>query len=251
MHCILDTIPVSEYATAYQKGSTLLANVKGHVGKERILKLDIEHFFENITDTMVYQYAFPRAYFPPAAAALLTSLCCYEGYLPQGAPTSSAISNLVMKSFDRYLGQWCEERSITYTRYCDDMTFSGEIDEEILQNKVRSYLEAMGFSLNLRKTRLAARHQRQQVTGIVVNKKPQTSREYRRKLRQELYYCKKFGVASHLQASKEITARKKDLEAYLQSLMGRVDFVLQIDPENLFFQGAKEQVRQWQKDFGL
>lgn len=95
-----------------------------------------------------------------------------------------------MRPFDIYMDGWCRERGIAYTRYCDDMTFSGDFDAAALCSKVRSYLEAMGFTLNEKKTKLLTGDVRQSVTGIVVNDKLQVSREYRKKLRQEVYYCK-------------------------------------------------------------
>lgn len=191
LHHILDQMPVSPYATAYRKGTGILLNARGHVGAKQLLKLDIRDFFGHIIIPMVQRCAFPSRYIPPSVAMLLTYLCCYQEYLPQGAPTSAAISNLVMKPFDDYMGSWCEERGIRYSRYCDDMTFSGDFDAGAVIRKVGGFLNEMGFELNQEKTHVIPACRQQMVTGIVVNHKPQVSKEYRRKLRQELHYCEK------------------------------------------------------------
>ena len=249
---VLADFPISDYAMAYKTGTAIVENAKPHAGMKEILKLDIRNFFDSITYFQVYRNAFPAVYYPPPIRTMLASLCCCRDSLPQGAPTSPAVSNLVMKPFDEYLGAWCEERGIRYTRYCDDLTFSGKFDRREVQNKVRGFLAAYGFELNEKKTRLQKAHQRQTVTGIVVNEKPQASREYRRRLRAEVYYCSKFGVESHLQRyggegpQKEAVPREagEACVRYLQKLQGKINYVLQVNPEDPEFCRAKELVKE-------
>ena len=143
-----------------------LANAGPHTGRKQVLKLDISHFFDSILFPRVISAAFPDTLFPPAAAALLANLCCCRERLPQGSPGSPAISNLVMRPFDESMRRWCEARQIVYTRYCDDMTFSGDFDPAAVYHKVKSYLEAMGFSLNEKKTKLLKDGVRQSVTEL-------------------------------------------------------------------------------------
>lgn len=228
-------------ATAYREGASILQNAAPHAGQKQILKLDIEDFFGSIDFAMVYRHAFPRAYFPPQTAALLTALCTHNGYLPQGAPTSAAISNLVLRDFDLHMADWCKAHGIRYTRYCDDMTFSGDFSAKAVESKARGYLGKLGFSLNERKTRLLRGGTRQIVTGIVVNERPQASRAYRDSVRQEIYYCEKFGVASHLNRKYGSSALTET--AYLQSLLGKVNFILQANPQDRAFQTARDAVR--------
>lgn len=249
LHHILDQLPVSSYATAYQKGAGILHHAGMHTGAERILKLDIRDFFGTILFPQVYRYGFPTIYFPPAVGTLLTNLCCYRDCLPQGAPTSAALSNLVMKPFDEVIGAWCEERGICYSRYCDDMAFSGDFDAGMVIGKVRGCLSTMGFELNQKKTQVVSRHRRQMVTGIVVNLKPQVSRTYRKKLRQEIYFCRKFGIEGHLnrvQDTRYLPMGEGGIRRYRLSLLGRVNHVLQINPEDRYFQKVKHQMlREW------
>lgn len=232
LHHILDASPCSEYATAYRKGISIADNAKPHVGKEKLLKLDIRDFFGSITYQLVYQYAFPAQYYPPPVRMMLAHLCCYRDCLPQGAPTSPAVSNLVMKAFDEYIGAWCRKREISYTRYCDDMTFSGAFDERELKYKVKNFLLRMGFELNEKKTRRAGQGSRQSVTGIVVNEKLQTGRDYRRKLRAEIYCYKKFQV------------RQDEGQEALQKLLGKVRYVLQVNPKDLYFRNAERELKE-------
>ena len=100
---------------------------------------------------------------------LLTYLCTYYNVLPQGAPTSAYISNLVMKAFDEELGGWCKENNISYTRYSDDMTFSGNFNPSVVIIRVRKMLRSLGLKLNDKKIAVIGKNKQQLVTGIVVN----------------------------------------------------------------------------------
>ena len=123
---ILSQLPVSKFATAYQKGSSTRKNAEPHIGKKSLLKLDITDFFGSISFEQVLCAAFNTRYVSKQVGFLLTSLCCKNDALPQGSPTSPALSNIVMRRFDDQIGRWCNQRQITYTRYCDDMTFSSD-----------------------------------------------------------------------------------------------------------------------------
>lgn len=113
---ILNNKQISEYAKAYHHGISLKDNAYPHLNKKIILKLDIIDFFENINFYEVYKTCFNVPYFPESVGYLLTYLCTYESRLTQGAPTSSYISNLVMKEFDEEIGEYCNQRDISYTR---------------------------------------------------------------------------------------------------------------------------------------
>lgn len=153
----LYTLSVSEYATAYCKNSSLLKNAEPHIGQQRVLKLDVSGFFDSIDFGKVYG-AMCELGFSKPATTLLTNICTYNSILPQGAPTSPQMSNLVMKRFDERIGKWCGERGINYTRYCDDMTFSGGkavLNAKEITQLVSRALWKMGFKLNMKKQRLS------------------------------------------------------------------------------------------------
>lgn len=247
---VLSHFPLSPFATAYREKCSTLDNARPHVEQKQILKLDIESFFDNITFIHAYRL-FRKTELPIAVVTLLSRLCCYRDALPQGAPTSPAISNLIMKGFDDSMGQWCQERNIVYTRYCDDMTFSGDFDARQVKNRVSGLLYEMGFALNVRKSRLVMMDKRQTVTGIVVNQKPQLARDTRRGLRQEVYFCQRFGVTSHLMRTGAFNPKVSQQEQrlrYLQSLQGKIAHLLQINPDDDEFQNAQSAVRRLLKE---
>ena len=261
LHHILDGRPTAACASAYHRGASVASNAAPHVGRPVIMKLDIEDFFGSITVPMVLRHAFPGQYGPPAVGMLLTALCCCRECLPQGAPTSPAVSNLVMRPFDEYMERWCKEREIVYTRYCDDMTFSGDFDVSEVRRKVYGFLQAMGFTPNREKERILTQGSRQIVTGIVVNRKMQVPRDYRRKLRQELYYFRKFGAEEYLRRmeasdcravgparpdvpdSQDASGSPARVGRYLEALLGKINFVLLVNPEDPWFREAGAEIK--------
>ena len=219
---------VSPYATAYIFGTSAIKNACPHLKQNTILKLDIRKFFDHIIYPVVKDKVFYAEKYSEENRILLSILCLYRDALPQGAPTSPIISNIIMRDFDNLVGDWCGEKGISYSRYCDDMTFSGDFNHREVISFVKAELKKMGFYLNDSKTVVAGKGQKQIVTGIIVNEKINTPLSYRKKIRQEMYYCKKFGVASHIEKEKLDMC---ELE-YLRKLLGRVNYVLSADKNN-------------------
>lgn len=233
---ILNDRSISKYAKAYHKGISLLDNAIPHVNKKIILKLDIKDFFENISFLDVYNSCFPIEYFPKSVGMLLTYLCTYDDHLTQGSPTSAYISNLVMKDFDEAVGSWCCINNITYTRYSDDMTFSGDFNPSEIIIKVRKLLYKLGLELNNNKIHVVNNSSSQRVTGIVVNEKAQVNLKYRKEIRKEMYYIDKYGIKSHLKQCNTDCSSSE----YLKVLYGKILYVLQIDKDNKEFLRYKE-----------
>ena len=236
---ILAYYPVSKYAKAYAFGSNVQKNAIPHVGKKKILKLDIEGFFDNIIYTRVKDIVFYKEKFSEPIRVLLSMLCYHRDSLPQGAPTSPAITNIIMYDFDEIVGSFCNEKGISYTRYCDDMTFSGDFDEKEVIALVKQELKKLGLFLKNRKTAVIPNTKRQTVAGIVVNEKINLTKEYKKKIRQEMYYINKFGLDQHLKRTGET-----DKQKYLLSLKGRIAFVLQTTPNDEEFLGYKIHLKQ-------
>ena len=232
---ILNNKSISKYAKAYKKGISLKDNAKPHIGKNIILKLDIKNFFDNISFLDVYNSCFSIGYFPKSVGTLLTSLCTFDNHLIQGSPASAYISNLVMKDFDDTIGLWCKKKHISYTRYSDDMTFSGNFDPSIVIKKVRKMLYKLGLELNNNKIHVIKKNACQNVTGLVVNEKVQVNSKYRRQIRKEVYYIKKFGIASHLEKCNINISKEK----YINMLLGKINYVLQINSQDKEFQEYK------------
>lgn len=246
----LDKIPVNETAYAYRKGCRVKDPAIVHyvVDKEYLLKLDIRDFFGSIKASDVY-HVFEDA-FPEAEKELIvffTNICCLNGKLPQGAPSSPALSNIIMRPFDDEVSEFARKKGIIYTRYSDDMIFSFNEKElaETIEELIGETLKKYGFKLNLRKTRLSRRKgQRCSVLGIVINEKLRLPVEYRRKIRQEIYYIRKFGIKHHMAKSrvngtdyglclyKEPLVPDEDAFEYLRKIKGRIEYVLGVDPDD-------------------
>lgn len=232
---ILVQYPISGYAKAYKPGGSIQKNARPHVGKKKLLKLDIEGFFDHINYSQVKDTVFHEKKFSEPIRILLTMLCYYKESLPQGAPTSPAITNIIMYDFDETVGDFCKNKKIAYTRYCDDMTFSGDFDEREIIGFVRSELLKLGLFLKNRKTAVIPATKRQTVTGVVVNEKLNITKEYKKNIRQEMHYIKKFGLDEHLNK-----CGIEDKQKYLLSLRGRIAFVLQTVPNDREFLGYKK-----------
>ena len=232
---ILIQYPISKYAKAYKPGSSIQKNARPHVGKKKILKLDIEGFFDHILYSRVKDTVFYEEKYSESIRILLTMLCYYNDSLPQGAPTSPAITNIIMYDFDETVGAFCNEKNIAYTRYCDDMTFSGCFDEREIISFVKGELRKLGLFLKNRKTAVISASKRQVVTGIVVNEKMNVTKDYKKTIRQEIYYIKKFGLDEHLKR-----LGISDKQQYVLSLKGRIAFVLQTIPNEYEFVEYKD-----------
>ncbi len=233
----LDHLECSDYAVAYRKGKNIKNTLFMHENQRLVLKLDIKNFFGSITENMVKNKVFNCE-----SGDVLTKLCCFNNHLPQGACTSPVISNLVMKDFDEKLGEFCKKRHIRFCRYSDDMIFSGDFNPGEIIREVRKMLKEMNMELNAEKTVIASKGSQQKVLGVVVNEKMQLSSDYRRKIRQEIYYCNKYGVKNHIINSnneKYIARDEKnnirfvDTEGYVKSLAGKISYALFINPRDL------------------
>jgi RNA-directed DNA polymerase len=219
---ILYKCRVSRYAKAYIPKRSIKDNAKYHINQKIVLSIDIVDFFGSLSYTKVYQFFRNLGYARPVST-ILSNLCCRKGSLPQGAPTSPALSNLLMDRVDKRIIGFTKKNKIRYTRYADDMTFSGNFDPGMVIKFVRSTLEDENLKVNEGKIRVRQQHQRQEVTGIVVNKKLQAPKELRNKLRQAVYYIEKYGLSSHLDRTKNLKAN------HILHLMGIANFIIFIN----------------------
>lgn len=222
---ILYKCPTSPFAKAYKKKVSLKDNVKFHRGQKIILTLDIKDFFGTIQYNEVFHF-FGSLGYRKEVAVLLTNLCTLNGSLPQGGITSPALSNLIMLSLDKRIAAYCRKNKIRYTRYADDMNFSGDFQPGEVIRFVAMVLESKGFVLNHKKTRTRLPHQRQEVTGIVVNEKIQVDIQKRKMLRQSIYYIKKYGIDSHCRRM------KRDKLIHLKELLGLANFICFVNPKD-------------------
>lgn len=222
---ILNNLSFSAYAKAYISGKSVKDNARFHQNCKVVMTLDINDYFGNIHFNKVLELFLSLGY-KENVSVLLANLCTFRKALPQGAPTSPAISNLCSLELDNMISVFTKERGVRYTRYADDMTFSGDFNAKWLYKKIKEIVIKNGFCLNYKKTRFLYCWQRQLVTGLVVNKKMNVRKDIRKKLRQEVYYIKKHGIDNHMAY---IGEKKSN---YLEHLIGIAGYATFISPKN-------------------
>jgi len=187
-------------ATGFDPGVSIAHNAAMHVGQAVVIKLDVKDCFPS-TDAKRIDHYFRRVGWDAECAALLTKLVTHNDGLPQGAPTSPRLSNLVNYALDCQIERAIQKYKGTYTRYADDITVSYPKD---YPNHVRGTVQSVrrvckshGYTVHTRgKLRIVRRHQQQRVTGLVVNDKVALPRAKRRWLRAVEHRLKTTGQAS-------------------------------------------------------
>jgi retron-type reverse transcriptase len=196
---ITSRLEVHPACHGFVQGRSIRTNATPHVGAPLVLRLDLRDFFSSVTRQRVYRL-FRRIGYAHAVAQLLTNLTTLDGVLPQGAPTSPDLANAAASTMDLRLTALCSRRDIAYTRYADDLTFSGSaVASRRTKRVIERIVRDEHFYPNEKKARYVSSGGRQLVTGLVVNEKVNWPRRYRRWLRQEVYYLQRFGVEAHLE----------------------------------------------------
>lgn len=225
---ILINIQVSDYAMGFKNDTSIMDNAKKHLNKECVINLDIKDFFPTITFERVFRI-FSYYGYTKEVSFFLAKLCTYKDQLPQGSPASPCLSNIVCLKLDARLSSLAIKYEADYTRYADDITFSGKCGMNKIIEIASVILKEEGFYINDCKTRIAYKHQRQEVTGLIVNNsKVKVNRFYKRDLWQQIYYCKKYGIKNHLE---KIECNKS---FFKEHMYGRAYFVNMIEPDEGF-----------------
>ena len=237
---VLERCHVSPFAFAYVKGRQMNTCAAVHAGHQTLIHLDIQNFFGSITEEMVTGALMSQTGYPREAARFLAALCCAHKRLPQGGLASPALSNIVFEPLDQLLHSCALECGCVYSRYADDIFFSGNPRApELLIARAESLLRQFGFALNREKTRIIHQGRRMNVLGITVNSPQiQVNRQYRRKLRQEVHYLLQYGVGA------DGVAEHGGMLSYTQQLLGKVSYLLQIHPQDAWALQARDHLRQ-------
>ncbi len=246
---LLDRIAPHQAAYGYTRERSVLDHARAHSGQAVVLKFDLQDFFAAVRARRVHAL-FETLGYSDAVARELTALCTtatpepvlrrmYEEggltwaqlqrlrdpHLPQGAPTSAALANLCAFRLDLRLDGLAYVLGARYTRYADDIVFSGETHLSNVVRRVESWVGRIaleeGFALNHRKTRCLTAGRRQAVCGIVVNRQSNLPREEFDRLKAILHQCVKSGSAA------QNRDRKPHWREYLQ---GRVAWAAQVNP---------------------
>jgi retron-type reverse transcriptase len=240
---IVSKLPAEAAAHGFLPGRSILSNARPHSGQRIVVNLDLEGFFPSIGFPRVRK-VFERAGYSPAVATIMALLCTesprtiavFEGAtfyvatgprgLPQGACTSPGLSNQVARRLDRRLSGLAAKLDLAYTRYADDLTFSGDEGLEgkigYLIARVRHIAQEEGFCLNESKTRVQRRNRPQMVTGLVVNDRPGVLRSEVRRLRAILHRARFEGL------DRQNRSGIPDFRAWLR---GKIEFVRMARPD--------------------
>ncbi len=231
---ILKTIPINSSAHGFTHKKSIITNSSIHKGQKELLKLDLKDFFPSIKINRVI-YIFKQLGYPNNVAFYLSAICCYDDYLPQGAPTSPILSNIISRKLDNRLIKLAKKFGLKYSRYADDLTFSGDLIPAKFIEYITSIVNNEGFEINETKTRLYKNKGKRIVTGIsVAENEIKVPRNYKRKLKLELNFIKKYGLDSHISKKK---IRKHN---YLFSIAGKVNFWLSVEPKNQYALQSKK-----------
>lgn len=231
---ILSHIKISGCAHGFVPKRSILTNAKLHLSNDYLLKLDLKDFFPSIPINYVIS-VFKSQGYSFKVSSYLAAICCYNEHLPQGAPTSPALSNIIAHHMDNRLKKLARKTGNKYTRYADDLAFSGKKISFKLVSIVKNIIEDCGFQLNENKIRLYNDKSSKILTGISLsNGTLSLPRDYKRKLRQEVYYIRKYGFNAHVQRMRIRNPH------YLESLLGKINYWRMVEPENEFAQTAHQ-----------
>lgn len=179
---ILIPIEVNDAAHGFMKHRSIFTTLESHTGKRVVIVIDIRNFFDTITAKRVCGM-FKSIRFEPKDAAVLAKLCCYKDKLPQGAPTSPMIANIICRKLDSRLAGLTGKKGYAYTRYADDLIFSG--DERLIRliPLFKQIIKEEGFEIAEEKFRIMRSGARQRVLGLNVNTQVSIPRKVRRIIR--------------------------------------------------------------------
>jgi len=244
---ILERVPLHPDTHGFRRRRSCLTYVRPHLGQAVLLRLDLEDFFHTVPVGRV-RGIFDSLGYPPSVAGYLTGLCTHAAsapplgpeltrldwhgrkrltspHLPQGAPSSPALANLCCWWMDCRLEGLARKMGLSYSRYADDLAFSGPRwltgRSDRLHALVGAIVRDEGFRLNFRKTRLMTSSQRQSLGGMVVNRHPNIAREDYDRLKATLFNCVRHGPAGQNRAG------VPDFKAHLA---GRIAHVTSLNP---------------------
>lgn len=235
----------------FKRARTIMTNAKEHLRKRYVFNVDLSNFFDTINFGRVRGFFIKNQHFAlqPKVATVLAQIACNDGKLPQGSPCSPVISNLVAHILDVHLLQLASRAGCIYTRYADDLTFSTNkkafsakiarpLSDQphiwIAGNELVRIVRKNGFALNESKTRMQYSNSRQDVTGLVVNKKANVSRAYRHTVRAMVHSLRRSGsfYLTHTTKKTSKAQENKPIEGRSNQLQGMLSYIQQVELYN-------------------
>ncbi|MBW3796044.1 ribonuclease H [Aeromonas hydrophila] len=228
---------ISNLSHGFMREKSIYTNATHHKNKKNVLNIDLKDFFDCFNFGRVRGFFIKNKNFElhQDIATVIAQIACYNNSLPQGSPCSPIISNLITHSLDIKLSQLASRYSCFYTRYADDITFSTrecifptplariENNEYVIGKKLRQEITRSGFEINTIKTRIQYLSSRQDVTGLIVNKKVNVKKEYWKSVRAKCDFLFKNGYYYVLDDT------GKEIKGSLSQLYGQLNFIDQID----------------------
>ena len=229
-HRILLLANIHPAVTGFCPGKSVSDNARVHLGRKNVLKVDLHDFFPSIRSPRV-RAAFREMGYSRPIAKVLAELCCLRCCLPQGAPTSPALSNIIAYPMDKKMMALAGEYGLVYTRYADDLTFSGDYlpKDEVLV-RIHRIIREEGFTMNVKKTRFLSEHKRKIITGVSVSsgKKMTLPKVKKREIRKNVHYVLTKGLVGH---QEHIGSTDP---VYLKRLLGSLCYWRSIEPDNRY-----------------
>jgi retron-type reverse transcriptase len=249
---ILEKVALHDAAHGFRQERSILTNASPHCGAPLVINLDLRDFFPNVSWKRVYGLFLALGY-SRSVATIFAQLCTeppieeveMDGetwqvatgvrHLPQGAPTSPAITNLLCRRMDARMSGIARKHGFAYTRYADDLTFSSATgDREGSQKllwQVKRVIEEEGFQIHPDKLRIMGKGRRREVTGLIVGEKPSVPREDVRAFRALLNRLEKHGPAG--------CSWRGETRHVLAKVMGYANYLRMVDAERYAGLGAK------------
>jgi hypothetical protein len=246
---ILDKVSYTNSATGFIKGKSILDNAKVHENSKVILNLDLKNFFETVNERRVYGIFYSLGYSQNLSVEL-AKICTVniskekfeelsdiekeyfeevyrmkEPILVQGASTSPSLSNLVCKRLDYRFSALANKCGINYSRYADDLTFSGDKDRLPPVSLLEKIIKDENFNVNWDKYGKYWKGKRQMVTGLLIDYKVRVPKKFKKEIYRHLFFCKKFGALSHFNKISPDKGYRKEW------LLGKIFFVNSIEPD--------------------
>jgi len=214
---LLSTLILPDHLLGGVRGKSVAHNAELHLGARCLVTIDIKNFFPSVKPTQVRNVFQRTLGCSPAVSYLLTGLTTYRDRLPQGAPTSPLLANLVLSSFDDKIRAVCEENSIRYSSWVDDLAFSGNSVSAIIGPVIKA-LMVSGFRVSHRKVRHMGPGDRKVLNNLLLGKFVTVQKQYRARIRAGIHNLRCGRVSAH------------DIGAYIVGLTGCINYLRLFDP---------------------
>ncbi|MCZ2083373.1 MAG: reverse transcriptase family protein [Flavobacteriales bacterium] len=222
----LNHLEVSPKAFAYVKNKNAIMHAKYHCKSNELLTLDITNFFPSITRQHVFNI-FSSIGLTDSHSNYLSLLCTLDNKLPQGACTSPILSNIIFLPVDRRLDKLAASYGLVYSRYADDLAFSGHKVSKSIIGLIKVILGDYGFEVNKNKTKLKLDGYKKILTGVSIsNKELKAPKKFKRQLRAEIYELEKF--------KDNLFGMSNFTPVTYEKILGKLNYLLQVEPENKY-----------------